>query len=87
MLYLILGLLLAIAIAVWAMLERRKAIARAKEAEAAAAKRARQIAKMAEAYRSEADKLEELARGSDPERFAASIRILRELSRPGRHSD
>ena len=87
MLYLILGLLLAIAIAAWAILERRKAVLRAKEAEAAAAKRARQITKMAEAYRSEADKIEELARGTDAERFDASIRILRELSRPGRYSD
>lgn len=87
MIYLILGLLLAIAVAVWAMMERRKAVARAKEAEAAAAKRARQITKMAEAYRSEADKIEELARGTDAERFATSLRILRELSRPGRHSD
>lgn len=76
-------LLLALAgvVAAWAWGEVARQRRRAKTAEAALVKKTRQIEKMQEAYRVETERLAELATGTDDERFDASLRILRELSR------
>lgn len=62
----------------WSRVRRqRRELAEAKRQVDAARK---QMQKLQEAYKHEAERLEELARGSDADRFDASIRILRELS-------
>ena len=74
-------------LAAWAWAEAARQRKRAKQAEAALKMQQRRLEKMQEAYRAEAERLAELARGSDAERFDASIRILRELSRHANNSD
>ena len=79
--YLILGVLLAgsIAALVLVLRSRQKAIDRAKQAEAAAAKQAKEARRLQDAYREETRRLVEMV-GTDDERFAASLRILSNLA-------
>jgi len=85
MAYLILGGVLAgsIAALVLALRGRQKAITRAKNAEALAEKKSKEMVRMQEAYREETKKLIEMAVGTDDERFGASLAILRDLSADG----
>ena len=68
------------AVAAWGWSQVRRERKRARAAEAKAQELTRRMAKMVEAYKHEAQRLEELATGSDAERFDASLRILRELA-------
>ena len=68
------------AMAAWGWSQVRRERKRAQEAEAKAQELARCMKKMQEAYRVEAERLEELARGSDTDKFDASIRILRGIA-------
>jgi len=83
--YLILGAVLAGAIAalVLALRSRQKAIQRAKVARDKYEKLSQLMAKLREAYRDEAKRMEAMATGSESERFNASLRILRDLSTDG----
>ena len=79
----ILVLLLALAgiVAAWAWGEVARQKRRAVAAERLSAKLTKQMKGMQEAYKREADRLEEIWSGSADERFAASLAILRDLSR------
>jgi len=68
------------AMAAWGWSQVRRERKRAREAETKAQELTRRIKKMQEAYRVEAERLEELARGSDTDKFDASIRILRGIA-------
>ena len=87
MIYLIFALLLAGVVAAWALLELKRTRVKLKEAEVLAARRAKDLLKLQEAYRVETERLADLDRGTDAERFAASIAILRELSAPRKRRD
>ena len=68
------------AMAAWGWSQVRGERKRARAAEEKAQEFSQRIAKMVEAYRVEAERLEELARGSDTDKFDASIRILRGIA-------
>jgi hypothetical protein len=82
MIYLIMALLLAAVVIAWLVMEWRRARGRLKEAQDLAEQRVKDLLKLQEAYRVETERMAALARGTDAERFAASIAILRELSAP-----
>ena len=75
------------AMAAWGWSQVRRERKRARIAEEKAQELARRMAKMVEAYKNEAERLKELATGSDAERFDASLRILRELAGTDTDSD